>query len=170
VNIQVMLFSLLAVIAIATGILLVTRRNPVSAAVSLIMHFFALAGLYLTLQAQFIAAVQILVYAGAIMVLVVFVIMLLNLGKEDALQEKFNPRTALAIAMSSALIMQMLLAFLSSPTGFNELAPSAEKIGSPAEIGNVLFSGYIFPFEAISLLLLAAVLGSIILAKRNIED
>ncbi|MFM7158219.1 MAG: NADH-quinone oxidoreductase subunit J [Bacteroidota bacterium] len=169
-NIQTIAFFILGLLSIATGILLVTRRNPVSAAVSLIMHFFALAGLYLTLQAQFIAAVQILVYAGAIMVLVVFVIMLLNLGKEDALKERFNPRTALAIALSCALAMEVLLTFLSTPTGFNELAPSAEKIGSPAEIGNVLFSGYIFPFEAISLLLLAAVLGSIILAKRNIED
>lgn len=169
-NIQIIAFFVLGLLAVATGILLVTRRNPVSAAVSLIMHFFALAGLYLTLQAQFIAAVQILVYAGAIMVLVVFVIMLLNLGKEDTLKERFNPRTALAIALSSALALEVLLAFLSTPTGFNEIAPSAEKIGSPAEIGNVLFSGYIFPFEAISLLLLAAILGSIILAKRKIED
>lgn len=87
-NIQIIAFFVLGLLAVATGILLVTRRNPVSAAVSLIMHFFALAGLYLTLQAQFIAAVQILVYAGAIMVLVVFVIMLLNLGKEDALKEQ----------------------------------------------------------------------------------
>ena len=169
-SLPVIMFSLLAVLAIATGVLLVTRRNPVSAAVSLIMHFFALAGLYLTLHAQFIAAVQILVYAGAIMVLVVFVIMLLNLGKEESLKENFKPRSGLAIALSVALIMQLGLAFLGAPTGMNELAPSAEKIGSPAEIGNVLFSGYIFPFEAISLLLLAAVLGSIILAKRNIEN
>jgi len=169
VSLHVIMFSLLAILAIATGVLLVTRRNPVSAAVSLILHFFALSGLYLTLNAQFLAAVQILVYAGAIMVLVVFVIMLLNLGKEQNLRENFNPRTAITIAMSAALIMQLVLTFTGNPTGKNQLSAASEKIGSPAEIGNILFSTYIFPFEAISLLLLVAVVGSIILAKRTVD-
>ena len=165
-SLHVIMFSLLAILAIATGVLLVTRRNPVSAAVSLILHFFALSGLYLTLNAQFLAAVQILVYAGAIMVLV---IMLLNLGKEQNLRENFNPRTAITIAMSAALIMQLVLTFTGNPTGKNQLSAASEKIGSPAEIGNILYSTYIFPFEAISLLLLVAVVGSIILAKRTVD-
>ena len=168
-SLHVIMFSLLAILAIATGVLLVTRRSPVSAAVSLILHFFALSGLYLTLNAQFLAAVQILVYAGAIMVLVVFVIMLLNLGKEQNLRENFNPRTAITIAMSAALIMQLVLTFTGNPTGKNQLSAASEKIGSPAEIGNILYSTYIFPFEAISLLLLVAVVGSIILAKRTVD-
>jgi NADH-quinone oxidoreductase subunit J len=164
------MFSLLAVLAIATGVLLVTRRNPVSAAVSLILHFFALAGLYLTLHAQFLAVVQILVYAGAIMVLVVFVIMLLNLGREESLREKFSARTGLSIALALALIAQFVFAYMAVPTGKNELSKAAMEIGSPQGIGNLLFTDYIFPFEAISLLLLVAVLGSIILAKRNIDS
>ena len=120
-------------------------------------------------SASFLAAVQILVYAGAIMVLVVFVIMLLNLGKEQNMRENFNPRTAITIAMSAALIMQLVLTFTGNPTGKNQLSAASEKIGSPAEIGNILYSTYIFPFEAISLLLLVAVVGSIILAKRTVD-
>lgn len=103
------------------------------------------------------------------MVLVVFVIMLLNLGKEQNLRENFNPRTAITIAMSAALIMQLVLTFTGNPTGKNQLSAASEKIGSPAEIGNILYSTYIFPFEAISLLLLVAVVGSIILAKRTVD-
>lgn len=88
---------------------------------SLIVHFFTLAGMYLTLQAQFIAIIQILVYAGAIMVLVVFVIMLLNLGKEENMHEKFNLRTTMSLAMAALLVVQFLTVFLGKPTGMNAL-------------------------------------------------
>ena len=87
-NLQVILFAIFAIGAVASALLTITRRNPVASAMSLVAHFFMLSGLYLTLEAQFVAAVQVLVYAGAIMVLVVFVIMLLNLGKEQQLAER----------------------------------------------------------------------------------
>lgn len=83
------------------------------------------------MNAQFLAAVQILVYAGAIMVLVVFVIMLLNLGKEQNMRENFNPRTAITIAMSAALIMQLVLTFTGNPTGKNQLSAASEKLVRP---------------------------------------
>ncbi len=169
-SITVLLFSLLSVGAIISAISLVTRRNPVSAAMSLIVHFFTLAGMYLTLQAQFIAIIQILVYAGAIMVLVVFVIMLLNLGKEENMHEKFNLRTTISLAMAALLVVQFLTVFLGKPTGMNALPEKSLQMGTTQGIGSMLFTEYLFPFEAISLLLLAAIVGAVFLAKRKSES
>lgn len=173
-SLQVILFLLLGIGAIATGIGTVTRRNPVAAAMNLIAHFFMLSGLYLTLQAQFIAVVQVIVYAGAIMVLVVFVIMLLNLGKEEAMHEKLNVRKVMGVVMAGVLVVQMIIIFMSGKDGvqvsaFPDLSPKAVQLGTTESIGNVLFNNYLFPFEIISLLLLAALIGAVILAKRKIE-
>ena len=168
-SLQVILFLLLGIGAIATGIGTVTRRNPVAAAMNLITHFFMLSGLYLTLQAQFIAVVQVIVYAGAIMVLVVFVIMLLNLGKEG-LEEKFNMRKLIGVSLAGVLVVQMFsILILQKPSAFTQLSSKAVVLGTTESIGDVLFKSYLFPFEVISLLLLAALIGAVILAKRKIE-
>jgi len=170
VSTTVILFSILAIAAIATGVSVIINRNPVASAMSLILHFFALAGLYLTLNAQFLAAIQILVYAGAIMVLVVFVVMLLNLGKESALTEQFNPRTGIAVSMGFVLIAQLAIVFFGQPTGYTQLSDKATHNGTAEAVGTVLFSEYLFPFEAISLLLLVAIVGSILLAKKQQKE
>ena len=164
------LFIILAVGAIASGIMMITRRNPVTAAMFLVLHFFALAGLYLTLQAQLLAALQILVYAGAIMVLVLFVIMLLNLGREEQMMEKMNTRTIVALAFAAVLLLQLGSVFLGQPTSYTQLSGQAGTIGTVEAIGESLFSSFIFPFEAISLLLLAAIVGAILLAKRKLDS
>lgn len=166
----VILFSILAIAAIATGVSVIINKNPVASAMSLILHFFALAGLYLTLNAQFLAAIQILVYAGAIMVLVVFVVMLLNLGKESALNERFNVRTGIAVSMGVLMIAQLAIAFFGQPTGYIQLSDKAALNGTAESIGTVLFTEYLFPFEAISLLLLVAIVGSILLAKKQQKE
>lgn len=168
-SLQVMLFFLFSIGAIATAIGTVTRRNPVAAAINLITHFFMLAGLYLTLEAQFLAVLQILVYAGAIMVLVVFVIMLLNLGNEEALREQFTSRKIIGIVVALLFLLQIGIFVNARPTGAVHLAPTAPSLGTAENIGRVLFTEYLFPFEAISLLLLAALVGAIILAKRKVE-
>ncbi len=169
-SLSAIFFFLLGILAIASAILTVASKNPVMSALSLVFNFFMLAGLYLTLQAQFVAVIQILVYAGAIMVLVIFVIMLLNLGDEKSLKEKFNWRKGLAILVAAGLAVQFVVAFFATPSG-NVLLPEASaEIGTPASIGNVLFNDYLLPFEAISLLLLVAIIGSVILAKRRIEN
>lgn len=162
-------FFLFAVCAVASAVVMVTRKSPVSAAVGLITHFFCLSGLYLTLQAQLLAALQILVYAGAIMVLVVFVIMLLNLGEEDKLSEKRSLRGTLAMVFTGLLGIQIIAFLMMQRSDFTALSPNAEIIGSVNELGRVLFTDYLFPFEAVSLLLLAAVVGAVVLAKRNME-
>lgn len=168
-TLDVVLFSIFATGAVASAVFTVTRRNPVSAAMSLISHFFMLAGLYFTLQAQFVAVVQVLVYAGAIMVLVVFVIMLLNVGDEVQRPERKSMRTTLGTLIAGLFVVQILTSLIAKPTGLMQMSPNALHIGTTASIGNTLFTTYIFPFEAISLLLLAALIGSVVLAKRHLS-
>ncbi|MBI2794500.1 MAG: NADH-quinone oxidoreductase subunit J [Ignavibacteria bacterium] len=170
-NIQVILFSVFAIGAVASAIATISSRNPVASAMSLVAHFFMLAGLYLTLEAQFVAAVQVLVYAGAIMVLVVFVILLLNLGKEQQLAERGSViRLTLGSFTAGLFALVIILALVASPTGLNHLAMNAVDIGTTEAIGQSLFTQYLFPFESVSLLLLAALIGAVILAKRSMKE
>ena len=169
-DLQVVLFTLFAIGAIVSALFTVTRKNPVSSAMSLVAHFFVLTGLYLTLQAQFVAAVQVLVYAGAIMVLVVFVIMLLNVGREVQQSGPRTLRTTISIVSAAIIAVMIASVLLSKPTGYNQLHAKAATMGSTAEIGKTLFTEYIFPFEAVSLLLLAALIGAVVLAKRHVKE
>lgn len=166
---ETLFFFLFGAAAVGTALAVITRRNPVASALWMVGYFLTLAGLYLTLHAPFIAVMQVLIYAGAIMVLVIFVIMLLNLGNPEQLRERFNPRVGLASALGALLVLQFLVFLLSRPTGYQAPSPKAAELGSPQTIGQVLFTDYLFPFEAVSLLLLAAVVGAVILAKRKVE-
>ncbi len=168
-NLPVILFGILAVMAIATAVVTVTSKHPVKSAMSLVVHFFMLAGLYLTMNAQFIAAVQVLVYAGAIMVLVIFVIMLLNLGNEETLQFRFQTRQAVAVFFASALIVLLASVFISHSGAFVELPEKSFEISTAHNLGNELYTNYLFPFEAVSILLLTAIVGAIVLAKRKLS-
>jgi NADH-quinone oxidoreductase subunit J len=168
-NPNIIAFFVFALGALAFATAMVTRKNPVPAAAFLIAHFFCLAGLYLTLQAQLLAVLQVLVYAGAIMVLVVFVIMLLNIGNEAAETAKATTRNIFGIVLAGVLCIQLLAALVGRPTGYTQLPPFAEALGTVETLGMVLFTNYIFPFEAISLLLLAAIVGAVLLSKRTLE-
>lgn len=162
-------FAVLSIIAIASGVVTISSKNPVVSAMALVVQFFMLAGLYLTLNAQFIAVIQILVYAGAIMVLVVFVIMLLNLGDEEKLKENFNLRIGIAIAFAFVFLLQFLTIFLTKPSGLSNLAPNSITQGTVEGIGQELYTNYLLPFIAISIVLVAAIVGAVILAKRKID-
>jgi NADH-quinone oxidoreductase subunit J len=162
-------FAILAILAIASGITTIASKNPIASAISLVFHFFMLAGLYLTLNAQFLAVIQILIYAGAIMVLVIFVIMLLNLGDEKALAFKFNYRHVIAVLFGLALCIALVSAYMSQSTGAAHITGQTLFAGTAEAIGSRLFTDYLFPFEAISLLLLAAIVGAVLLAKRKID-
>jgi NADH-quinone oxidoreductase subunit J len=170
VSLQSLLFAVFAIGAVASAIATITRRNPVASAMSLVAHFFMLTGLYLTLEAQFVAAVQVLVYAGAIMVLVVFVIMLLNVGRESKATGGRPLRTTMGTLLAALLVGMIGVALAARPTGLNQLAPNATEIGTTEAIGMSLFTTYLFPFEAVSLLLLAALIGAVILAKRHVQE
>ncbi len=161
--------TVLGAAAVASALLMVTRKNPVISAIWLIANFFCIAGMYLTLHAQFLAVVQVSVYAGAIMVLFLFVIMLLNLGNTAALREKIGWKKLLAIGISIALALEVL-AIVGLQPGLKPIeAERATSIGTVESIGKVLFSQYLLPFEVTSLLLIAAIVGAIILAKKKLD-
>jgi NADH-quinone oxidoreductase subunit J len=161
---QMAVFFVLAAIAVAGAVSLIVQRHPIHSALSLIVVMGALAGLYLLLEAEFIAAIQIIVYAGAIMVLFIFVIMLLNAGSE----ERTNlSRTALYAGMPLAIFLLVELAYrvarASAPMA-TQPTPEAATRG----LAMLLFQDFVFPFEATSILILIAILGAIVLAKRDV--
>ncbi len=162
------LFFLFAAVAIASGIMMIVHRNPIYCALFLILTLFAVAGLYVLLNAPFIAAVHVIVYAGAIMVLFLFVIMLLDLKSESARQRPGGLLRVLSIVVSGVLFAELVL-FLRSGTTNPPLVEGDLKIGSTKEIGNLLFTEYLFPFEITSVLLLSAIIGSVILAKLKLK-
>lgn len=150
--------------------MMITRRSPVMSALYLILNFFALAGLYLTLHAQFIAVIQILVYAGAIMVLFLFVIMLLNLGDEKKLNEKISYKKITAAGLSFGLLMELLyiVSYAKSDLPLTHIERATE-IGTVEYVGKALFTDFLFPFEVTSILLLAAIIGAVVLAKKKMD-
>jgi len=163
---QEVLFYIFGGLTVATGLGVVLFRNPISSAFSLIVSFFGVAALYAMLDAHFLAAIQILVYAGAIMVLFIFVIMLLNL-QPDELHEKPFPKIYWIFALGS---LAAFLAFFTQLLMPLHLAfpRVAENFGTVKEVGKLLFTEYLVPFEYSSVLLLVAVIGGVVLAKREL--
>lgn len=163
-------FIILAIMAVVSALMVVLRKNPISSAMCLVLHFVSLAGLYLTLHAQFMAVIQMLVYAGAIMVLVVFVIMLLNLGREEKVAVRQSARAAIGIGSAMVLGALMIYGLTHVMRPVSTGSPQAMVNGEIASVGKALFStAYVFPFEMVSLVLLAAAVGSVVLTKRNLK-
>lgn len=162
-----LLFLLFAGMAIGCAISMVVQRNPLYGAISLIGVFISLACLYVTLAAPFIAAVQVIVYAGAIMVLVVFVIMLLNVEDEERQPLRLRSLVPIAIGLASILFAEtaFIIFFVHSSPG----TPTANisDVGLTSSIGAGLFTTYLLPFEITSILLLMAVVGAMTLARRG---
>jgi NADH-quinone oxidoreductase subunit J len=163
-------FFIVGVVAIASAIMMITRSNPVLSVLWLIVNFFCIALLYLSLHAQFIAIIQILVYAGAIMVLFLFVIMLLNVGEEERHSQRFGP-IAVVSALLVAAVCILILPVVAAPfAGGNPLSGVGSLgMGTVESVGMMLFHQYLVPFEATSLLLLAAMVGVIVLAKKKFD-
>jgi len=165
---EAILFSLFALSAVCFAVNVIFRRNAVHCALHLVGVLLSVSGLFVLLNAQFIAAIQILVYAGAIMVLFLFVVMLLNVRGESPL---LTPGAAKGFGFFFALLAFVeLLWIVLSGTGEGGAHPAAALppgFGSPAEIGRILYSTWLFPFEVTSILLLIAVIGAVVLAKRK---
>jgi NADH-quinone oxidoreductase subunit J len=167
-NGEIILFALLAAISVVCGIGLIVNDNPVRCALSLVGVLLSVAILFLTLHASFIAAIQVIVYAGAIMVLFVFVIMLLNLGTPEKVIDHLKPQKPLAVLSALILVTVVVTAILGIPSGAK--AHLGFQMISPFDLATQLFTPtWVFPFEAISILLLVAVVGSVILAKRRFD-
>ena len=170
-TLELVLFIIFASICVVSSVLMITRPNPVISALFLVLNFAALAGLYLILNAQFIAVAQVIVYAGAIMVFFLFVIMLLNPQKEKRFFEE-RPKLRIFIVLIVALVLVQLvyMIFLSRPSDVltKEVAKSVEA-GTIENIGREMFTNYVLPFEAAGYLLLAATIGALVLAKKKFE-
>ncbi len=168
-TLEMIMFYLLAAGGVISALLVVTRRNPIISAIYLIVNFFCLAGIYLTLHAQFIAVAQILVYGGAIMVLFVFVIMLLNLGDERQLRDGFSWKKVIAGGLGFGVLMELIYIFMIQTGSQSIEMTRATEIGTVEAIGRVLFTRFLFPFEVTSFLLTAAIVGAVVLAKKNLD-
>ena len=169
-NLELILFYLFGIVAVGSALLMVTRRNPIVSALYLILNFICLAGFYLILHAQFIAVIQIIVYAGAIMVLFLFVIMLLNLRDERSLLDGFSWKKMVAGGLSAAILLEIVYIILSSTGGLPvQQDPRSLEIGTVEFIGSQLFTRFLLPFEVTSLLLTAAIVGAIVLAKKKLD-
>ena len=166
--ITALIFILFAGMAIGCALSMVAQRNPLYSAISLVGVFVALACLYLTLAAPFIAAVQVIVYAGAIMVLVVFVIMLLNVEEEVRRPLRLRYLIPMAIGLAGVLIAEASFIIFYVQTNPNTPQTAlATDIGLTSRIGEALFTRYLLPFEITSILLLMAIVGAMSLARRT---
>jgi NADH-quinone oxidoreductase subunit J len=161
------LFILFAGMAVGCAVSMVAQRNPLYGAISLIGVFISLACLYVTLAAPFIAAVQVIVYAGAIMVLVVFVIMLLNVEEEERQPLRLSSLVPIAVALAAILFAEAAFIIFFVQASPQTPTRNISDVGQTASIGAGLFTTYLLPFEITSILLLMAIVGAITLARRG---
>lgn len=158
-------FYFLSFLAILSALLVVFSKNPVHSVLYLIVTFFAIAGHYLLLSALFLAAVHVIVYAGAIMVLFLYVIMLLNLN--EATEPHKSTLLKISAVVSAGLLMVVFVGVLK--TSLQMTTHASEAIGTVKNLGKILFNEFLLPFEVSSILLLAAMVGVVMLGKRDEE-
>ncbi len=166
---QPVLFYFFSLVAVVAGLLVVTARNPISSALSLVVCFFGLAADYVLLDAHFVAVIQVLVYAGAIMVLFIFVIMLLNLRHPGGPTLDLSRRALFGVAVAGLLGVGLIVGLEHVVGGPMPQVPA--DFGTIAQVGAAIFqpdSRWLLPFEVVSVLLTVAVIGAVVLAKREI--
>jgi NADH-quinone oxidoreductase subunit J len=172
--IESVFFLLFAILAAGGGIMMIASRNPVASLMYLVLTFFALSGIFVMLDAHFLAAVQVIVYAGAIMVLFLFVIMLLNLGHREEIDMRSHLTRVVALVVGSslfavvaALVLRGEKSSLASDEGTVVMEAILRSRGAVGAVAEPLFTSYLVPFELTSLLLLVAIVGAIVLARRR---
>ena len=167
-NAELLVFIVLAPLAVVTALGMVLSRNAVYSALLLVVNFFCLAGFYVLLEAQFVAAVQVIVYAGAIMVLFLFVLMLLGVGRQEALQETIRGQRPAAILLSLGLLVTIIGALAAGVFDAQPASLAAANEGGNVEaVGRLLFTHYTFAFETAGILLVVAAVGALVLGKRR---
>jgi NADH-quinone oxidoreductase subunit J len=171
VEVDQIVFWVFAPISVGSAIAMLLQRNAVHAALFLVVNFFTIAVFYLVLGASFLFAVQIIVYAGAIMVLFLFVIMLLGVDREESLLERLKGQRVVAIALGVGIAVELIVA-IRAGIGFATKAPpdfdeTVNRAGNAAAIARVLFREYFFPFEVTSVLLIVAAIAVVVLASRR---
>jgi NADH-quinone oxidoreductase subunit J len=160
---HLLLFLAFGAVCVGGAINLLAQKHPINSALSLIAVMAALAGEYLLLGAEFVAAVQVIVYAGAIMVLFVFVIMLLNAGEEEGTK---GSRVAILLGVPGILTSSVLVAWVMVHHSGTESVPIGALPGHPTDIARLLFHDFLLPFEVTSVLILIAIMGAVVLASK----
>lgn len=160
------LFCVLSVITLATAFLTIYSKNPIHSAIYLVICFFSIAGHYLLLNAQFLAIVHVIVYSGAIMILFLFTVMLMNLNKENEVHKPRVTRLG-AIVMFCLMCLVLIAIFINSKPIVGEYTTTGEDYQSIKVLGKVLLNEYMVPFEFASVLLLVAMIGSVLLSKKE---
>jgi NADH-quinone oxidoreductase subunit J len=160
-------FYFLSALTVISGVLVITRKNPVHSALALIMSLLGQAALYLMLYAPFVAGVQIILYAGGIMVLFLFVIMLVNIEKSQK-EEQFNQQWVFGLAAAVALGALFVFVYVKGRTLFPDRAIQMPEAANTQQVAVLLYGNYMFAFEIASLLLLVAVIGAVVMAKKRI--
>ena len=162
------IFFVTAIIALVGAGAMLFSRNAVHSALYLLVNFGAIAIMYLLLRAPFLFTVQLIVYAGAIMVLFLFVVMLLGAERAEDDRDNVAWQRPLAIGLGVVLLLEAaLVAFQRGVTALPEATPQTESIGSPGQIGQLLFTTYLLPFEITSIILLVAIIGVVVLNQRT---
>ena len=164
---ETVVFFAMAALAVTCALLLVLFRNPIYSALSLVGTLFSVAGLFVLLDAHFLAAVQIIVYAGAMMVLFLFVIMLLNLGSSDAFEEVTGRYRMIGVVFLSALLVAHLGLMALSQGRSAVVENEALATNNIPYLGKLLYTDFLFPFEVASMILLVALIGVVVLVKRE---
>ncbi len=164
---ELVAFVVLTALALVSGLVVITHKNQVIAALALAGNLVSIAGFYLLLNAQFLALLQVIVYAGAIMVLILFVIMLLNLPEEARKPGTGRIQGGLAILLSVAFVLILGWALSRAADG-TPFPPASDTFGTVGSVGRTLFTNFFYAFEAISLLLVVAMIGAVLLAKRRL--
>ena len=166
---ELILFYIFAAIAIVSSLFVITRHNVVHSAVFLGATLFAVAGIFLTLHAEFLAGVQVIVYVGGILVLFVFVIMLIAIERSQ-FERQFNRQWTLALVTAGILIAELIYGLSRGRESFvlpASVPPPAAGAGNSEQVGTALYTTYLLPFEIASILLLVAIVGAVVLAKKR---
>jgi len=166
--VESIIFYVLATALLVSSMVLITRTNPIASALSLMIGFIALAGLYALMSASFVAVMQVLVYAGGIMVLIVFVIMILNLTNEELLPMKVDRFVTYSVLLIAVAGVFLPLFFVLTAGVLPLGAEPQSGFGSITEMSKLIFGKFIFPFEMLSLVLLTAIVGALVIAKRKL--
>ncbi len=165
----VYLFMMLAVLAVGSALAVVINKNVINSALFLVLNLVSLAGLFLVLNAQFLAIIQVLVYAGAIMVLFLFVIMLLNVENEEKLFDKFRVKYFLTFLLAIGVMGQIFYSITGAADMLPAISENMAYVGTVEAVGDVLYTKYLFPFELTAILLTAAIVGALMIAQHKIK-
>ena len=168
---MVISFYVLAAATVISALMVVMRPNPMHSALWLLVTFVSLAGIYILLSAEFVAAIQVIIYAGGILVLYIFVIMLVDLSKEASLRAVFHQHTQFGFALAVAALVLGVVAWIGlggiETFSFEQVTAAEGAVDTTRALARGLFIKYLYPFEVASILLLVAMIGAVILARRS---